>query len=92
MRITTGLFAAIIGLAHWNAVQAQQITWEQRSDVGWDIPNGPMVRFGATAFAVGGQGYVGMGTYDGYASDLYAFDPASDTWLQRASLPAPGRA
>ncbi|HEY4155468.1 MAG TPA: kelch repeat-containing protein, partial [Puia sp.] len=45
-------------------------------------------RQAAVGFSIGGTGYIGTG-YDGAIglSDLYAYDPVSDSWTQRASLP-----
>ena len=41
-------------------------------------------RYGASAFTVGGKGYVGTG-YDGtLKNDLWEYDPSADTWAAKA--------
>lgn len=70
-------------------------TWTQLAD----FPG--FEREEAVSFSIGGKGYIGTGqtfvitpnssfttTYD----DLYEYDPATDVWTQKASLPGPSRA
>ncbi len=40
---------------------AQPDTWQQRSDVGWNAPNGPIGRNAAVCFSIGNNGYFGTG-------------------------------
>ncbi|MBL7965025.1 MAG: hypothetical protein JNM31_14420 [Flavobacteriales bacterium] len=56
--------------------------WEQRAS----FP-GPG-RWGAITFAINGKGYV-VGGHNGTTtlSDAWMYDPSTDTWLQRASIP-----
>jgi len=49
----------------------------------------PGPRLGASYFSIGAKGYVCFGN-DGDVNDLWAYDPASNTWVQMASLPATG--
>jgi N-acetylneuraminic acid mutarotase len=45
-------------------------------------------RWLAMTFVIGGKGYVGCGgDYGTDYNDLYEYDPGSNTWTQRASLP-----
>ena len=46
----------------------------------------------ASGFSVGGKGFV-FGGYNGstFLNDLWCFDPAQNSWTQRASLPSFGR-
>jgi uncharacterized repeat protein (TIGR01451 family) len=51
-------------------------------------------RWGGSYFSINGKGYVGMGNLnwnfvDPNGKDLYEYDPLTDTWTQKASLPAP---
>jgi hypothetical protein len=53
-------------------------------------------REGAAGFSVNGKGYVCSGAKVGtngtsYLSDLWQYNPTSDTWVQKADLPAAGR-
>ncbi len=54
-----------------------------------DFPGDP--RYGTCYFTLGGLGYVGtgnIGTSSGpYVSDMYAYDPNTDYWIQKASMP-----
>jgi hypothetical protein len=64
-------------------------TWASRADFPGDE------RYGTCYFALGGLGYVGtgnIGTSAGpYASDMYAYDPITDSWSQKASMPGLSR-
>src|SRR5579862_4642992 len=56
--------------------------WAQKSGIpGADSANG---RFVGIGFSVGGKGYMGLGDgNDGnFYSDLYQYDPVTDTWTQ----------
>jgi len=54
-------------------------------------------RNGAIGFEIFGKGYVGMGLHrensgaNTYYNDLYEYDPATNQWTQKASLPASTR-
>ncbi len=58
-----------------------------------DLPGAP--RDGAVGFNIGSKGYVGTGrlntslaeTTGDIAHDFYAYDPVTNTWLQRADFP-----
>ena len=63
-------------------------TWTQKADL-----TNNSIRYGAVGFSIGGKGYIGGGTgilsgfYHGF-DDFWEYDPATDTWTQRASLGA----
>lgn len=65
-------------------------TWAQKPDV----PGGTD-RTGAIAFAIGSKGYIGLGSFDVFThpskTDLWEYDPAANTWTQKADLPDTGR-
>jgi hypothetical protein len=58
-----------------------------------DFPG--QARYGTSYFALGGMGYVGtgnLGTSSGpYASDMFAYNPGSNTWSARADIPGLAR-
>lgn len=61
---------------------AETNKWSQKADFGG--ASAP-ARYYATAFAVGGKGYVGTGssgTGGSNYSDFYSYNPASDSWAQ----------
>jgi IPT/TIG domain len=60
--------------------------WVQKSGIpGTDSAKG---RFVGIGFSVGNKGYMGLGVGTGaYYSDLFQYDPATDTWTQEASAP-----
>jgi len=58
-----------------------------------DFPGGP--RYSSASFSIGSKVYVGIGYNDGDwpVRDFWEFDPGTDRWIQKASLPtAPARA
>jgi N-acetylneuraminic acid mutarotase len=64
-------------------------SWSQIADY-------PIALYNAMAFAIGDTGYVGCGynftgDQDVNYSDFYSYDPTSNTWTQRASLPGLAR-
>ncbi len=64
-----------------------QLSWLQLPD----FPGGN--RFAVSAFSINGKGYIGMGVdslAQGY-SELYEFDPTTNSWTQKSSLPSTGR-
>ncbi len=69
-------------------------SWTQRNAVGYAQITVPeiMPRAGAAAFVIGGKVYVTGGDANTrLLSDLWAFDPATGTWTQRADLPGAAR-
>lgn len=61
-------------------------TWMQRTNFPGDG------RHRATAFSIGNRGYLGMGHVNGNNAtinynDWWEYDPASDSWTQRANFP-----
>ena len=50
-------------------------------------------RVGASAFAVGSKGYISTGYNNNYEmlKDTWEFDPASNTWVQKADFPGTAR-
>lgn len=68
------------------ALPATAQTWMQRTNMPADG------RHRATAFSIGNRGYMGMGHVNGNSavinySDWWEYDPASDSWTQRANFP-----
>lgn len=60
-------------------------TWTQVAHLPPDIDGTSQRRLGV-GFSIGNYGYMGFGTDGGAVfSDLYQYDPASDTWTQKAS-------
>lgn len=61
-----------------------------------DLP-GAADRSGGIAFSVNGKGYIGLGAMGWsslsytYLSDLWMYDPVTNLWTQKASLPDSGR-
>jgi hypothetical protein len=64
-------------------------TWAQKADFGGTI------RSVAVGFFIGSKGYIGTGDFfDGswhYYNDFWEYDPATNTWTQKASFGGPGR-
>ena len=64
-------------------------TWIQKAT----FPGGP--RTLAVAFSIGHKGYIATGwssnayTYNGAYNDLWEYDPVSNSWTQKASMPCP---
>lgn len=49
-------------------------------------------RASATGFSIGSKGYIGLGGYsdsttDYYYTDFWEYDPATNTWIQKANFP-----
>jgi N-acetylneuraminic acid mutarotase len=66
-------------------------TWTQKTS----MPNGTN-RISAVGFSIGSKGYVGTGLtqywWGNYCyNDLWSYNPDSDSWSQKANLPAIGR-
>lgn len=69
--------------------------WEQIATMA--DPNDPfnnLGRTGASAFAAAGKGYVATGFDSAYRAlkDMWAYDPSTNSWSQKASLPASAEA
>ncbi|MFM7079454.1 MAG: T9SS type A sorting domain-containing protein [Bacteroidota bacterium] len=65
--------------------QAWADYWVQKADVGG------VTRGDATGFTLGGKCYMGTGyNASTYLSDWWEYDPAADTWTQKASHPGNG--
>ncbi|HTF03724.1 MAG TPA: kelch repeat-containing protein [Bacteroidia bacterium] len=64
-------------------------TWSQQAN----FPGG--MRWNCNGFSIGSFGYVscGFSSVQNYTmfNDLWRYDPSTNSWLQRASLPASGR-
>jgi len=57
--------------------------WQQKAS----LPFSPG-RTGSASFAIGGKGYIVGGSENPvYYNDVYAYDPATDTWTQKTSCP-----
>jgi len=64
-------------------------TWTKKHN----FPGGQ--RIYAAGFAVDGKGYICSGeklsgSVNSWPNDLWQFDPATDTWVQKANMPGPG--
>ena len=82
MRIILSLYVLQIVLC--NNIYSQN-SWKRLADF-------PTIRYKAASFSIGSKGYVGTGlTPDSLKNDLWEYDPDKNTWIQMASLPAPGR-
>ena len=57
-------------------------TWTQKADFGG------VARLGAAGFSIGANGYLGTGSNGTLQGDLWKFDPLSNAWIQKASVPA----
>ena len=61
-------------------------TWTQKTDLGGSG------RYSSAGFSIGSKGYIGTGyTFDSVGhniklKDFWEYDPASDTWTQKADL------
>ena len=69
-------------------------TWTQKSD----FPGTARGGSGMTSFELNGKGYFGLGAYwsggpNDYTiyNDFYMYDPATNTWTQKADFPGTGR-
>jgi N-acetylneuraminic acid mutarotase len=69
------------------AVFGQYNTWTKLNDVGMGK------RERATGFSIGSLGYLcgGLDTAEVIHKDLWAYDPQTDAWTQKADLPGAGR-
>ncbi len=65
---------------------AQPGSWQQKSDLGWNTPNGPTGRYGAVAFSIGNNGYFGTGNDGQFRNDFWEYDPVANTWAQKADF------
>lgn len=64
-------------------------SWQSRAD----FPGEGTDRRWASAFVIDGIAYVGLGITDGnvFRTDLHAYDPVTDSWSTKASLPGTAR-
>jgi len=61
-------------------------SWIRKADVPDPVP--PNGRVDGIGFAIGNTGYIGLGTNNGETfADLYAYDPATNQWTAKSSLP-----
>ncbi|GAA4389583.1 kelch repeat-containing protein [Hymenobacter koreensis] len=60
-------------------------TWTQKANFGGAARSYP------SAFALNGEGYVGLGAATGYFFDLWRYTPGTNTWTRRADFPGGGR-
>jgi N-acetylneuraminic acid mutarotase len=68
---------------------AQPNTWTRVADIGYNVAtSNRAARVSAVTFSIGGTAYMGTGRLDviGFG-DLWAYDPVSNSWSQRADLP-----
>ena len=78
-------YLCFVFLPFWAA--AQYNSWTKLNDVGMGK------RERATGFSIGGLGYLcgGLDTAEVIHKDLWAYDPQTDAWTQKADLPGSGR-
>jgi len=61
---------------------------------GWSVksPFGGSSRYNSVGFSINGKGYAGTGSdsLNATLTDLYEYDPITDSWTQKASLIGPG--
>lgn len=89
-----------VGTGFDNASEKHQDLWEYDPEtVAWtqkkSFPG--TARLAALAFVIGNKGYVGMGykgfgsAQDNFFNDLWEYDPLTNNWLEKSSLPGPAR-
>jgi N-acetylneuraminic acid mutarotase len=92
---TIGAFAYIgSGYSGTSNIVSDFYKYDPASDSWTPIASIPAARANASAFSVGGKGYVCCGTSTAMGSginDLWEYDPASNSWTQKANLPGQGR-
>ena len=73
-------------------INADFYRYNPASNTWTPISNIPAARANASAFSIGGKGYVtcGMGM-GGDLNDLWEYDPTSDNWSQKTNFPGAGR-
>ncbi|MEY4803782.1 MAG: hypothetical protein RL331_295 [Bacteroidota bacterium] len=78
-------YLCLVFLPFWSA--AQYNTWTKLNDVGMGK------RERSTGFSIGGLGYLcgGLDTAEVIHKDLWAYDPQTDAWTQKADLPGSAR-
>lgn len=60
-------------------------SWIQKTNFG-NGNFGLMARGGAVGFSVGGMGYIGTGFNGAFKNDFWEYNPANDTWTQKANF------
>ncbi|MCU0440602.1 MAG: IPT/TIG domain-containing protein [Raineya sp.] len=57
-------------------------SWTRKAD----LPSNASLRYASASFSIGNKGYVGGGRDNDYKilKDFWAYDPATNTWLQKA--------
>jgi N-acetylneuraminic acid mutarotase len=87
-----GYYAMFSNTNHFHVYDPSTNQWTQKAA----IPGGTS-RSAGIAFTYNGKGYVGLGAQDWSSlnttllSDLWMYDPSTDQWTQKASLPDTGR-
>jgi N-acetylneuraminic acid mutarotase len=64
--------------------------WDSQTNAWTQISDFPDSRYDAAAFAIGSKGYVGTGEGAGGSvvlATFYEYDPATNAWTQKASVP-----
>lgn len=64
-------------------------TWLQKANLP-DPPNSPIgsgARYGATGFGIDTKAYICCGYTGSHKKDLWEFDPAANTWVEKAAMP-----
>lgn len=83
------LWIILLGIFTSISLNAQDDLWLLKADLGEEPPS--MNRSGAISFSIGSTVYFGLGTNGTtYFKDLWAYDAATDVWLQKADFPGAG--
>jgi N-acetylneuraminic acid mutarotase len=81
MKAKIRIMLSVILLMAGDGAMGQGYTWKQKA-------NFPGVeRYGCLAFTIGQTGYVGGGYNITNKSDFWAYDQATNTWMQKSNLP-----
>lgn len=91
LSVKATLLCVLLVFARSFSSLAQTDTWVQKSDFGYNAVNVPELtpRSGAVGFSIGNKGYLGTG--GSYLKDFLEYDPAGETWAQRADFGGGGR-
>lgn len=76
-------------LAHPSILFSQTGTWIQQNDIGTSIKGGPPYDFqhSTFSFSIGNRGYVGILSDTNNVTFVFEYDPTTNNWAQKASLP-----
>src|SRR5438874_1709208 len=82
-KVKSDFLFLIIFITH-SSVNAQGVWWQKKSFVG--------ARYCMVGFNIGNKGYIGTGANGHYTfHDFWEYDPDSNKWAQKASIPTIAR-